>query len=78
MERRRLAALAAAPLSLSLAACGVGAVADEAQADLARCLRDNGVQVPTPETGGPIRLGEARVGREHLESAMRECSGGQR
>jgi hypothetical protein len=78
MESRRLAALAAAPITLSLAACGQGATGNEAQAELARCMRENGVAVPTPEPGGAIRLGAARVGREELETAMRICSGGVR
>ncbi|QFG20709.1 hypothetical protein [Actinomadura sp. WMMB 499] len=84
MDRRVRVAVVAAAVGLGLAGCGGGEgataapsesmAAEDAQLEFARCMRENGVDVPDPGTGdgGETRFGKD-VDRGRLERALEKC-----
>ncbi|MEV5828531.1 hypothetical protein AB0L25_23515 [Spirillospora sp. NPDC052242] len=86
MGRRVWAVVAAVPIVVGLAGCGGGgatgaaasptgsAAAEDAKLEFARCMRENGVDVPDPGSGeqGTRVLGKG-AGGEKLEKALDAC-----
>jgi hypothetical protein len=84
---RALAAAALVAAVAALSACGgdpdasasggsaAGAPDDEAQIAFARCMREGGIEIPDPGSGGgPQRLRLSRdIAPEKLRSTMEEC-----
>jgi hypothetical protein len=84
-DRRSLAVIAAIAASLLLAACGGSGTTSTASTasteksreqqfiQFTKCLREHGVNVPTPTAGQPFRLRSLRGNRQAFEVARTAC-----